>query len=80
MTQTEAVHATGARLLWRLDAKESLVSISHYSSSLALVSDALWLTCGSQCQAGRGQRGNGPQAAAAQRSCCFLEGLARSLG
>lgn len=80
MTQTEEAHATGARLLRRLDAKGSSVSTSPYSSSLALVSDAHWLTSGSQCQAGRGWRGNGPQAAAAQRSCCVLEGSAQSLG
>lgn len=40
MTQSEAAHPTGARLLWRLDTKGSLVSIPHYSSSLSLVSSA----------------------------------------
>lgn len=52
MTQTEAAHATGARLLWRLEAKGSLVSVSHCSSSLALASDAHWLTNARLAEAG----------------------------
>lgn len=57
MTQYKAAHALGVRLLWSLDTKGSLVSVSQHSSSIALVSDMHWLSCVSQRQAGRGCRG-----------------------
>lgn len=81
MTPSKAAHALGVRLLWSLDSMGSLVSISHYSTPVALVSDLHRLSCVSQhtrlAEAGEGA---GPWAAPAQRSCCLLEGLAQSLG